>query len=534
MKLNRLPGKSAVVYARYSSHNQRDVSIEQQVNACRKFAADNDLEIIRVYDDHAMTGTNDNRPDFQRMIQDSASGAFDYVLVYSLDRFSRDKYDSVIHKHTLKENGVRVLSATENIQDNPSGALMETILEGFADYYSKELAQKIKRGMMSNAEKCLVTGPLPYGYRRGDDGRYAIIPEEAAVVREIFIRVANRELLADITRSLNERGLVTHRGVPWNRASFSKLLHNEEYIGVYKRLGLRIEGGVPAILDRTLFDRVQEQCRMKKNPRNNPLRRRQAAGTYLLTGKLFCGHCKSPMIGVSGTGEHGELHFYYTCKKRRADKHACDKRQVTRDFAERQIASEINRVISQPDMIRWIADCTMEYLASEQQTEELSMLRDRLATVRKKKKNLYDAIENGMIDDEIKSRFEQLNAEESSLNAKISIAKPSSKPITREHIIAWVESFVAGDIEDKDYQETLFDAFLLRAYLYDDRIKLILNCTRNPEIEIPFDIDSIETPASEVRISSSEGHHSHLIRTFNDIHFIAGLFVLVSKIVARK
>ena len=122
----------AVIYARYSSHNQRDVSIEQQVAACRKYADKNGMEILRIYDDHAMTGTNDNRPEFRRMIRDSASGAFSCVIVYSLDRFSRDRYDSAVHKHTLRDNGVKVLSATENIQDNPTGILMESILEGFA------------------------------------------------------------------------------------------------------------------------------------------------------------------------------------------------------------------------------------------------------------------------------------------------------------------------------------------------------------------------------------------------------------------
>ena len=103
------PLRTAVIYARYSSAQQRDASIEQQVKVCQKYAADNGLTVLRMYDDHAMTGTNDNRPMFQQMIRDSASGAFSFVIVYSLDRFSRDRYDSAIHKHTLKERGVKVL-----------------------------------------------------------------------------------------------------------------------------------------------------------------------------------------------------------------------------------------------------------------------------------------------------------------------------------------------------------------------------------------------------------------------------------------
>ena len=124
----------AVIYARYSSDNQRDASIDQQVKECQKYADQMGLEIVRVYDDRALTGKTDKRPSFLRMIKDSAKGGFKYVIVYTLDRFSRNKYDSAIHKHTLKENGVKVLSAMEHITDDPTGALMESILEGFAQY----------------------------------------------------------------------------------------------------------------------------------------------------------------------------------------------------------------------------------------------------------------------------------------------------------------------------------------------------------------------------------------------------------------
>ena len=168
--------QKAVIYARYSSDNQRDASIDQQVKVCEKYAADQGYQILRVYDDRALTGKTDKRPAFLRMIRDSARRDFQYVIVYSLDRFSRNKYDSVMHKHTLKENGVTVLSAMEHITDDPTGALMESILEGFAEYYSKELAQKIHRGLKDNAEKGIVNGSIALGYRRGADGHAEIVP----------------------------------------------------------------------------------------------------------------------------------------------------------------------------------------------------------------------------------------------------------------------------------------------------------------------------------------------------------------------
>ena len=122
--------KTAVIYARYSCDNQTEQSIDGQLRVCTEYAKNNDILILDTYIDRAMTGTNDNRPDFQRMIKDSAKKNWDYVLVYKLDRFSRNKYETVIHKKTLRDNGVKVLSAMENIPDTPEGIILESLLEG--------------------------------------------------------------------------------------------------------------------------------------------------------------------------------------------------------------------------------------------------------------------------------------------------------------------------------------------------------------------------------------------------------------------
>ena len=130
--------KTAVIYARYSSDTQTEQSIEGQLRVCQDYAKNNDILVVGTYVDRAMTGTNDLRPDFQRMIKDSNKRQWDFVLVYKLDRFSRNKYETTIHKHTLKENGVKVLSAMENIPDSPEGIILESLLEGMNQYYSVE------------------------------------------------------------------------------------------------------------------------------------------------------------------------------------------------------------------------------------------------------------------------------------------------------------------------------------------------------------------------------------------------------------
>ena len=455
------------------------------------------------------------------MIRDSASCAFDYVIVYTLDRFSRNKYDSAIHKHTLKENGVKVLSAMENISDDPTGVLMESVLEGFAEYYSRELAQKIRRGMVNNAEKCMVIGPLPLGYKKGADGRFEILPEEAKIVEEIFRRVANHEMFVSIFNDLNNRGILTKKGKPWDRSSLSKILHNEKYIGVYRYSDIVIEDGIPPIIEKTLFEAVQERCATKPNARGNPQKRRRENGVYLLTGKLYCGECESPMVGVSGTSRTGDLHFYYSCKTRRERKGTCCKRPVSRDYAELKIAEKIQEIISQDSVMAWLGEKLEAYFRENQETDEIRMLKERLNKATREKENTLKAIRNGVTVDCVQDMLMEIQAEESSVRAKLELAIDRSKSIvTREHMIGFAKSLCSGDVHDKDYQEMLFDAFLVRAYLFEDRVKIILNCTGagTNEIEIPFDIKDIEGDSpgffevegaggsADVRIKSADLH----------------------------
>ncbi len=216
---------------------------------------------------------------------------------------------------------------------------------------------------------------------------------------------------------------------------------------------------------------------------------------YLLTGKLYCGECKSPMVGVSGTGQHGELHYYYTCKTHRANRSACRKKQVTRDYAEELIASKLKQLISRYEVIEWLADSVLAYLKEHQETDEIIMLEEKLSNLRKEKDNTLKAIRQGVIHPAVQEMLEQISTEESSLAAKLTIAQDRIRnDITRGHVIAWVETFKDGNVKDKNYQEQLFDAFLVRAYLYDDHIRIVFNYTGKgtEEVDVPFDVDKVE------------------------------------------
>lgn len=126
------------------------------------YAERNDILIVNSYIDRATTGTNDNRTEFQRMLRDSNNHSWDYVTVYKLDRFSRNKYEMAMHKKTLKDNGVKLISCMENIPDTPEGIILESLLEGMAEYYSAELSQKVKRGMNESRQKVPLQVVLSY------------------------------------------------------------------------------------------------------------------------------------------------------------------------------------------------------------------------------------------------------------------------------------------------------------------------------------------------------------------------------------
>ena len=333
---------NVVIYARFSSHSQTEQSIEGQLKVCYEYAESNHYTVVGEYIDRAISGTTDNRAEFQRMISDSDRHTFEGVLVYQLDRFARNRYDSAINKAKLKKNGVRVLSAKENIADDASGILVEGVLESMAEYYSVELSQKIHRGMAINAEKCLSNGSNPgLGFKVDAERRFYVDEEEAAIVREIYERYASGETKAEIIRDLKRRRVKTSLGKEFSPNSLSHLLSNKRYIGVYLYKGKETPGGMPRILDDDLFYRVQSM--MNKN-KNAPART-HGEGEYLLTTKLFCGHCKEMMVGYGGTSKTGRQYHYYMCKNARRKK--CAKKIVSKSYIEdRVLAVEENKKIT--------------------------------------------------------------------------------------------------------------------------------------------------------------------------------------------
>lgn len=213
---------------------------------CYEYARRNGYTVVGEYIDRAISGTTDHRPEFLRMIADGDKKLFQAVLVYQLDRFARNRYDSATYKAKLKKNGIRVLSARENISDDASGVLMEAVLEGMAEYYSVELSQKIRRGMDINAEKCLSTGGnLALGFRVDSEKHIQIDPDTVPVVQKIFEMYASGQSMADIIRYLNANHIKTSYGNEFNKNSLNRILRNKRYIGVYTYRGTETPDGLP-------------------------------------------------------------------------------------------------------------------------------------------------------------------------------------------------------------------------------------------------------------------------------------------------
>ena len=266
---------NAVIYARYSSDNQREESIEGQIRECKAYAEKQGFTVLNTYIDRAYSAKSDNRPQFQKMVKDSAKGLFDVIIVWKLDRFARNRYDSAHYKAILRKNGVKVLSATETIAEDSTGILLESLLEGYAEFYSAELSEKVIRGMTENALKCKYNGGgLPVGYKIDDKQQFQIDPLTAPIATEAFQKYSDGATIAEIVRWLNKKGIKPQRGKEMSIDSVKRLLKNRRYIGEYKYRDTVVPGGVPAIVGVDLFERVQERLPKTRKPRRD-LRRKK-------------------------------------------------------------------------------------------------------------------------------------------------------------------------------------------------------------------------------------------------------------------
>ena len=456
----------AVIYARYSSDNQREESIEGQLRECKEYAEKNDIQIIGTYTDRALSAKTDNRPDFQKMIKDSADKKFDVVLVWKLDRFARNRYDSAYYKNVLRRNGVKVLSATELISQNAEGILLESMLEGYAEYYSAELSEKVLRGLTENALKCKYNGgTLPIGYCIDSNQFFQIDPLTAPAVLDAFKSYAEGASMREVTDELNIKGVRTKRGGKISTNSVTRMLHNRKYIGEYKYRDIVQPNGIPAIVPRELF-----QERMKENKKAPA--RHKAEDDYLLTTKLFCGKCQSMMVGESGTSHTKDVHRYYKCVSVKRHR-GCDKKTVRKEWIENIVIEETKKLLDNHEIIEDFVNTAIKIL--NQENTVLPLLRKRYDEVIKGIENLVNAIQMGIITPSTKQRIEELEKEKSQLSVEIMKEELARPTITRESILCYIDQFRKLNTNKLEHRRRLIDSFVNAIFLYDDKMVITFN-----------------------------------------------------------
>ena len=477
---------NAVIYARYSCDSQREESIDAQIRECTEFAEKNKYIIVETYIDRAMSARTADRPEFQRMIADSERELFDIVLVWKLDRFSRDRYDSAHYKRILKKNGVRVISAKENISDGPEGIILESMLEGYAEYYSAELSQKIQRGQHENAIKCKNNGgctPLGYAVDK-ETHTLAVDSLTAPIINEIYRRYAKGERICKIVESLNSRGITTRYKKKFTIGGVSHILKNRKYIGEYKYGDVVIPKGIPAIIDKELFERVQ--LRMKMN-RKAPARAK-AKEEYLLSTKLFCGDCGRLMVGESGKGHKGIIYHYYKCSG--AKRHlGCSRKAIKKNWIERLVVFVTITKVLNNETIERIADTIVTM--QDKEDPIVQVLGQQLKECEKSIENMLNAIQAGVLTSSTKERLEQLESQRDELNTSLMQAQMKHPIYTKDQIITWISQFKYGNINDQEYQKEIIDIFVNSVYIYSDKIVFTYNYKNGTETLTKTEIDAV-------------------------------------------
>ena len=499
---------NAVIYARYSSHSQQEQSIEGQLRDCYAYAQREGLQVVGEYIDRAISGKTDERPDFQRMIADASKKQFQRVIVWKLDRFARNRYDSAHYKAKLKKYGVKVVSATENISDEPEGIILEGLLESMAEYYSANLSKHVRRGQRESIINGTYLGGVPpIGYKV-ENKRLVIDERTAPTIRYMFEQYAKGVPKREIIAELNARGIRNKKGKPLTLSSMQAALRNEKYIGIYRYSGQEVTGGCEALIDEATFRKVQERLdKVKHAPAAA-----KAKIDYLLQGKAFCGYCGSRMVGESGRGKMGNTYHYYACGKRKKE-HTCAKKNEKKDFIEWYVVEQTVEYVLTPDRMDYIAAALVAQYEKDFGDNRIKDYEKQLERINGEIRSLVDtlAVCPPSARQPIFDKMELLDVQKTDLEIDIAKLRVAARvQLTEEQIKVWLKQFCKGDLDDMEFRERIIDVFINSVYLYDDKTVIYYNIEGGKQVSYMEMLDSAEEPpfaddpqgSSGVRISN--------------------------------
>ncbi len=430
-----VPLTPAALYARVSSDRQDvDLSVAAQLRALRDYAKNNGYSVAREYVDEAESGRIADRPQFREMIDEGSKpkSPFQVILVWKFSRFTRKREHAVAFKAQLRRKGIRVVSITEQAEDNATGRLLEGIIESVDEYYSENLGQEVTRGMREAASRGFFLGSkAPFGYTRVkvSDGvkerpTLEVDPDTAPIVREIFESSRRGNGLAEICKEMNGRG-ITNRGRRWQKNVIHYLLTNEAYTGTAvwgvkskdEKAGdpVRVENAWPALVSRELFDAVQQGLHERAPAVQRPGR---VGSQYLLSGLLRCGVCGK---SYSAQGAKSGQFAYYVCSSLfREGAGACTARYLNAGKVEDLVIEKVRERILTEEIITELVTLVAEEIdnLAGEVNGRLTAITAELADVETRLENLYQALETQQLPLEVlsprilslKSRQDQLVA----------------------------------------------------------------------------------------------------------------------------
>lgn len=499
--MSEKPRKRAVIYARYSSDNQRSESIDEQVRACKYFAQHSgQYDIVGIYKDEALSGYRNihKRDGFTKLMQDAEAHKFDAVIVYELSRFARNASDTVVYTDKLKQLGIEFISVREKLDQTPEGRMMLLVITGVNEYFSANLAIEVMRGLKENAYKAKTTGGRPpLGYDLDADGHYILNPTEAEAVRLIFDMYLDGYGYTRIVEELNGRGYRTKRGGQFLRNSLYDLLRNEKYTGTFvynksitAKNGkqnrhkyksdediIRVENAFPAIVTREEYEKVLRRMEQNKHKAGG---RNAATHDYLLSGKVYCGHCGKSMFGETRPRK-GIDYSYYTCNGHRA--RICDKHSVRCDKLEKEVIRQLNERYFSLEVEERVVAKILEANKNGVDEAKIHELRGQSAQLKKEIDNLLNAVRKGIDIEEIHEMIADLTKQKQAIDRRIVDMEAAAYNVgyTAQQIRKVFEDNTDLTILPRERLKQLIQKFVWRIYVYDgdspndpDKVKIIM------------------------------------------------------------
>lgn len=494
---------NAVAYCRYSSDLQREESIEAQVRAIKGFAEDNGYTLQKIYADRGISGTTDNRPQFQAMIEDIKNNSgtpISAIIVHKYDRFARNRADSAIYRRELEKCGVKLISVLENFDDSPESIILQSVIEGYNEYYSKNLRREVMKGLKENALSCRHTGGTPcLGYDVDKSTMKLVVNEwEAEAVKLIFKLYLEGFGYSHIINELNKKGYKTKRGVAFGKNSLYEILRNEKYAGVYvynlsasknaegkfnrhkskpDEEVIRIEGGVPQIISKEDFQKVQKI--MKARQRKTAAFK--AKQEYLLSGKIICGECGCTYAGNSRKANSTHpIYISYRCTKKNG-KIKCKNPEIQRDLIESIVQKKLaNKVFDE----KFLPEVISKYneFATSKNTELISaitILKNKIAETEKCIDNIVNVIMktgSAALSDKLKElesnkvKFEQTLHEKEQELAEMTV----NEKVLKQAFKKAKKMLESGTLSNK---KAIIDRYIKQIILYKDKIVIEFNIT---------------------------------------------------------